>query len=72
MDLYHKWNVKNDFAFLLQFFSLISNSSGGVERNAADTSPQFFKGLKTIFHYQSTYFNISEMGAQKYIQNFYL
>ena len=23
MASYHKWNVKNDFAFVLQFFSLI-------------------------------------------------
>ena len=30
MALYHKWDVKNDFAYVLQFFSLISNSLGGV------------------------------------------
>ena len=26
MALYHKWDVKNDFAYVLQFFSLISDS----------------------------------------------
>ena len=30
MALYHKWDVKNDFAYALQFFSLISNGLGGV------------------------------------------
>ena len=28
--MYHKWDVKNDFAFLLQFFSIISDNLGGV------------------------------------------
>ena len=26
MALYHEWDVKNDFAYVLQFFSLISDS----------------------------------------------
>ena len=30
MALYHKWNVKNDFAFVLQFFSFISDGLGSV------------------------------------------
>ena len=30
MDSDHKWDVKNDFAYVLQFFSLISDSLGGV------------------------------------------
>ena len=30
MALYHKWDVKNDFAYVLQFLSLISYSLGGV------------------------------------------
>ncbi len=30
MALYHKWYVKNDFAYVLQFFSLISDGLGGV------------------------------------------
>ena len=30
MALYHKWDVKNDFAYVLQFLSLISDSLGSV------------------------------------------
>ena len=30
MALYHKWDVKNDFVYVLQFFSLISDSLGSV------------------------------------------
>ena len=30
MALYHKWDVKNGFAYVLQFFSLISDGLGGV------------------------------------------
>ena len=30
MALYQKWDVKNDFAYVLQFFSLISDSLGSV------------------------------------------
>ena len=30
MIFYHKWDVKNDFACVLQFFSLISDSLGSV------------------------------------------
>ena len=30
MALYHKWDVKNDFAYVLHFFSLISDSLGSV------------------------------------------
>ena len=30
MASYHKWDVKNDFAYVLQFFSLISDDLGGV------------------------------------------
>jgi hypothetical protein len=30
MALYHKWDVKNGFAYVLQFFSLISDCLGGV------------------------------------------
>ena len=31
MALYHKWDVKNGFAYVLKFFSLISYGLGGVE-----------------------------------------
>ena len=30
MALYHKWAVKNDFAYVLQFFSIISDVLVGV------------------------------------------
>ena len=30
MALCHKWDVKNDFAYVLQFFSLISDGLGSV------------------------------------------
>mgnify|MGYP001192777463 FL=1 len=30
MALHHKWNVTNGFAYVLQFFSLISDSLDGV------------------------------------------
>ena len=30
MALYHKWDVKNDFVYVLQFFLLISDSLGSV------------------------------------------
>ena len=31
MVLSHKWDVKNGFPFVLQFFSLISDGLGGVQ-----------------------------------------
>ena len=31
MALYRKWDVKNDFAYVLQFISLISDGLGGVQ-----------------------------------------
>ena len=34
MALYHKRDDKNDFAYVLQFFSLISDSLGSVSSNA--------------------------------------
>ena len=32
MALYHKWDVKNGFTYVLQFFSLISDGLGGVTK----------------------------------------
>ena len=32
MALYHKWDVKNGFAYVLTFFSLISDILGSVNR----------------------------------------
>ena len=34
MALYHKWDVTNDFAYVLQFFSLIYDGLGGVYRDS--------------------------------------
>ena len=34
--LYHKWGVKNDFAYVLQFFSIISYSLGGVKKDISE------------------------------------
>ena len=31
MALYHKWDVKNLFPYMLQFFSHISDGLGGVQ-----------------------------------------
>ena len=31
MALYHKWDVKNGFTYVLTFFSLISDGLGGVQ-----------------------------------------
>ena len=31
MALYHKWDVKNGFAYVLQFSSLIPDDLGGVK-----------------------------------------
>ena len=36
MALYNKWSVKNNFAFVLQIFSLISDGLGGVTRHRRD------------------------------------
>jgi hypothetical protein len=38
MTLYHKWDVKNDFAYVLRFFSLISDILGSVYNDV----PLFF------------------------------
>jgi hypothetical protein len=41
MALYYKWDVKNGFAFVLEFFSLISDGLGGVRDIAPHRCPQF-------------------------------
>ena len=38
MALYHKWNVKNGFTYVLTFFSLISDDLGSVSSTALKTS----------------------------------
>ena len=41
MALYHKWDVKNGFNYVLQFFSLISDGVGGVPRGYLQTYSHF-------------------------------
>ena len=40
MAFCHKWDVKNDFAYVLQFFSLISDGLGSV--NSDNTKEPIF------------------------------
>ena len=49
--LYNKWDVKNDFAYVLQFFSLISDGLGGVELDFRQYLVKFrkYKKLNTNF-----------------------
>ena len=47
MALYHKWNVKNDFAYKLQFFSLISDSLDSVYRDV-EINTKFLKSCFMI------------------------
>ena len=39
MASYHKWDVKNDFVYVLQFFSLISDSLGSVNEIVSFMKP---------------------------------
>ena len=41
MALYHKWDVKYGFAYVLQFFSLISDSLDGVKQYSVINPMQF-------------------------------
>ena len=48
MALYHKWDVKNGFAYVVQFLSLISDGLGGVRclfPTFYDMKNQFWAGL---------------------------
>ena len=46
MASYHKWDVKNDFVYVLQFFSLISDGLEGVTsaRQPEATTPAGYVG----------------------------
>ena len=48
MALYHKWDVKNDFAYVLQFFSLISDGLVSVRMIGIPTA------FRPKFHYRLT------------------
>jgi hypothetical protein len=54
MALYHKWDVKIGFAYVLTFFSLISGGLGSVINLDA-----LFAGLKC-----KGYWNVSNFGGQ--------
>ena len=47
MALYYKWDVKNDFAYVLQFLSLISDGLGCV--HIADKFCQKLENNKNLF-----------------------
>ena len=49
MALYHKWDVKNYFAYVLQFFSLISDGLGSV----LQAPTQYFQLEKIVGTYNS-------------------
>ena len=55
MALYHKWDVKNGFAYVLTFFSLISDSLGGVISRARELQRalQARRGLPRFWHRSS-------------------
>ena len=52
MALCHKWDVKNDFAYVLQFFPLISDGpvsvSGKVHRSAVQTGTKYITELTAL------------------------
>jgi hypothetical protein len=52
MALYHKWDVKNDFLYVLQFFSLISDGLGSVlsfcHNSGVDLTGYVFESLWNI------------------------
>ena len=61
MALYHKWDVKNGFAYVLQFFPLISDDLGGV-RNVAAAQ---LKSKVPLIERPVLKMNMSTYGVQK-------
>ena len=62
MALYHKWDVKNDFAYVLQFFSLISDSLGCV---SVDLVKNFLSACSNLYFVQRTPLKTSHMMYNK-------
>ena len=57
MASYHKWDVKNGFAYVLQFFSLISDGLGGVPlKNLSFDSTKLVDNHEVIVQLRSQYF----------------
>ena len=47
MALYHKWDVKNYFAYVLQFFSLISDSPDSVKTHLLENGTYLINEVGT-------------------------
>ena len=47
MALYQKWDVKNDFAHVLQFFSPISDSLGSVKTHLLENGTYLINEVGT-------------------------
>ena len=69
MALYHKWDVKNGSAYVLQFFSLISEGLGGVFSNPSltdkrrkQTSIGWFCAIKETQRVVHTYNPFTSVG----------
>ena len=60
MALYHKWDVKNSFAYVLQFFLLISDGLGGVLIVLASNKASGLPFLETSNSTRFSKFSISE------------
>ena len=46
MALYHKWDIKNGFAYALTFFSLISDGLGSVSCLIQNTVGEYIRPKK--------------------------
>ena len=65
MALYHKWDVNNDFTYVLQFFSLISDSLGSVAGHLNDA----LKLIRTNLEYKVSLIKVCiESSLQPLIQ----
>ena len=60
MALYHKWDVKNDFAYVLQFFSLISDSLGSVY---CQIDGEDFVNFCGLLRKRELYFHMADLPA---------
>ena len=58
MAFYHKWDVKNGFAHVVTFLSLISDELGGVTSDGSQTSG-FLRVASLIENRWRPWFNIT-------------
>ena len=72
MALYHKWDVKNGFAYVLQFFSLISDGLGGVSSKCSLGCVQrlniYVKPTRQIYSWQKSLWQ-TRLKNEKYLEN---